>query len=786
MNKLVILNMGKGDLNRGFPSVNAQLFEVGNPMGFQLTGSLPPAPELIELYKRWQLLYKLIYESFDPSFCWRGNPSQEEIEIEEDDLTNVSFIEFGHLCHELQRELNVWLKSEPFRKIDQKLRTRLAPSEEIRVILQTEDDYIRRLPWHLWNFFEDYPQTVICLGATDYEPVKRWVQRPNQTIRILAILGNSQGIDTQKDREILEQLPNAETVFLVEPSRRELDRWLWDQDGWDILFFAGHSSTQKDGEIGKFYINQSESLTIDQLKNALKAAIKKGLHLAIFNSCEGLGLLCQLASLHIPQMIVMREPVPDFVAQEFLKHFLFAFSRGQSFYLAAREAGERLQGLESEFPCASWLPAICQNPAEQSLVWFKTAKTVRPISQFILPTRRLYPAILTTTLTVTVGIIGIRSLGFFQLWELQAFDFLMRSRPPEQPDPRLLIVKITEADVRSQPASDRGGASLSDRALEQLIIKLEQFKPRVIGLDIYREIPVKTDYPKLANWMKTSDRLMAICKGGENNLDAGVPSPPEVPNHRLGFSDVVSDPDKILRRHLLTMAPAAPCPTDKSFSFQLATRYLREDGIQAKLTPENNWKIGQVIFKNLDSNSGGYQGIDNLGYQGLINWRASNPVGLEVTLSDVLNHKLTADLVRDRIVLIGTTAESFHDHWNTPESAGHWPYQQMPGVVVQAHKVSQILSAVLDHRPLLWVWPKSLEFVWIGFWSLLGGILAGFNRSAWRWGITISATLCLLYGLCLGLLIVGGWVPLIPAALAMVITSGGLLAYKLHSQKLNV
>jgi hypothetical protein len=36
--------------------------------------------------------------------------------------------------------------------------------------------------------------------------------------------------------------------------------------------------------------------------------------------------------LQIPQAIVMREPVPDKVAQEFLKHFLKAFSRGKSLY----------------------------------------------------------------------------------------------------------------------------------------------------------------------------------------------------------------------------------------------------------------------------------------------------------------------------------------------------------------------------------------------------------------------------------------------------------------------
>jgi hypothetical protein len=102
---------------------------------------------------------------------------------------------------------------------------------------------------------------------------------------------------------------------------------------------------------------------------ALKKAVEGGLKLAIFNSCDGLGLARQLDDLQIPQMVVMRELVPDKVAQEFLKYFLTAFAGGKSFYLAVREARERLQGLEGKFPCASWLPVICQNLAEVPPNW---------------------------------------------------------------------------------------------------------------------------------------------------------------------------------------------------------------------------------------------------------------------------------------------------------------------------------------------------------------------------------------------------------------------------------
>ncbi|HEY9596311.1 MAG TPA: ABC transporter substrate-binding protein, partial [Cyanophyceae cyanobacterium] len=176
------------------------------------------------------------------------------------------------------------------------------------------------------------------------------------------------GIDNQRDRRFLEQLPNTEIAFLDKKSRQELNDHLWEQS-WPILFFAGHSSSRADGEIAQLYINDTESITIDDLRYGLRKALKNGLKLAIFNSCDGLGLARALADLHVPAVIVMREPIPDQVAQAFLRYFLQAFANGQSLYLAVRQAREQLQGMESEFPCATWLPIISQNPTEEPPKW---------------------------------------------------------------------------------------------------------------------------------------------------------------------------------------------------------------------------------------------------------------------------------------------------------------------------------------------------------------------------------------------------------------------------------
>jgi hypothetical protein len=272
------------------------------------------------------------------------------------------------LAEEMEELLNKWLNSETFRSIDKILREKFMRSDEVPLIIQSDNIDVQRLPWHLWDFFKSYRKAEVALSTPFYDRMEKTAP-PRAKTRILAILGNSIGINVEEDRKILENLRDAETVFLVEPKRQEFDKQLWDEQGWDILCFSGHSSSQWDGKNGWIYINKTDKLTIDQLENALLAAIERGLQLAIFNSCNGLGLARQLAYLHIPQIIVMREPVSDVVAQEFLKNFLTAFASGKSFYVSVRQSREMLQGLENDFPCATWLPVICQNPAEVPVPW---------------------------------------------------------------------------------------------------------------------------------------------------------------------------------------------------------------------------------------------------------------------------------------------------------------------------------------------------------------------------------------------------------------------------------
>ena len=352
--KLVLISFGTGHFEQGFNSVIAQIWVDNHPLPTPFTGQLPPDPRIPALYRRWQEIY--IQLAASPG---RIKPIQ---------VTCTSEETLQDLAQQLAQQLNLWLGDLLFRPIEKKLRQKLDANDEVRLLVQTDDIQLQRLPWHLWDFFEDYPLAEVALSmpASD-RPSASISERKKR--RILAVLGNCDRINTDPDRQALEQLPDAETVVLVQPTREQLDRQLWDERGWDILCFCGHSGSDPDGSQGVINISATEWLTLDQLRYALKAAIARGLQLAIFNSCDGLGLARQLASLHIPQMIVMREPVPDRVAQVFLENFLAAFSSGKSLYASVRQSREQLQGLEDRYPYATWLPVICQNPAAIPVTW---------------------------------------------------------------------------------------------------------------------------------------------------------------------------------------------------------------------------------------------------------------------------------------------------------------------------------------------------------------------------------------------------------------------------------
>ncbi|MDY7021665.1 MAG: CHASE2 domain-containing protein [Cyanobacteriota bacterium] len=777
MGKSVILRF-EGDFETQGFRVYLEVRSSGGQLLFDKQGYLPPAPDLSRHLKyHWTEKYRDLAAPYrlKPQAIIRGG-IQERIR------------DCQSSAQELKESISHWLDADTFRVIDKRLREELNKDEEIQVLIRTNNPNLKKLPLHLWDFFESYQKAEIAFSPDE---VKRSLKIPKSSIhsqvKILVILGHKEGINLEKDLEIIQSLPHVSPVVLVEPKATEITDQIWGQ-AWDIIFFAGHSET-KDEE-GRIYINPKDSLTTKELWYGLRKAVEKGLKLAIFNSCDGLGLTHELDDLNIPQMIVMRELVPDRIAQEFLKYFLTNFSAGQPLYVAVREARERLHdNYEREFPCASWLPVIFQNPAYvppswQDLAGYQLPKTdknrlpIKNSKEDIQPEKfqplgwRELQKVLVSAIAVTGLVWGVRSLGGLQPWELKAYDHLMQMQPNLAPDERLLLVTITENDVRSQDPEERKGTSLSDRSLALLLQKLESYQPRVIGLHLLREIPVQPQYKALSNFLETNDRFMAICRYGVE--EPGVFPPPEVPVSRQGFINVLPDVDGVIRRNLLSVGSSADCPTQLSFAWRLAERYLADENIQRRTSSNNRLKLGKTTFNILEQGSGAYQtALDWRGHQIMLNYRTSAEVARQVTLSDVLAGNLDPEWIRDRIVIIGTTAPSFNDHhWLTPYSSRKTALQKITGTELQAHHLSQILSIVLDDQPLIWWFPDWGECVWILSWSILAGLITGNVRSPRTLFIIVGIGIIMIYGCCWVFFYQGGWIPLVPSVLVFLLTSG--------------
>ena len=770
MNKLVVLRLDGDGEQHGFRAIltigeeeNSAYGRGGVSPQIEIPGFLPPNPGLFaQLQQHWQEKYRNLvappYRALRPkTVTVTGSLKQRVQDCKES-------------ADKLSQRFNYWLKSEQFAKIREQLLGDLSRDETIRFLIRTEDLTLQKLPWQEWDLIQEhYPKAEVALSSTrrTYNPPPL---RGNHQVKILAILGHSQGINVEEDRQMLESLPNAKITFLVEPIRQTINNELWEQE-WDILFFAGHSETE--GETGRIYINSQDSLTIDELWYGLRKAVDRGLKLAIFNSCDGLGLAQRLNDLQIPQMIFMRELVPDLVAQTFLKYFLRAFSAGASFYLAVREARERLQGLEGEFPCATWLPVIYQDLEAGLLTWDDLLGIVRQPP----PPKRSLLAAFCVIVGAALFVILVRQLGWLQPIELKAFDWLMRSRPLEKPDDRLLLVEVTPEDVNKYQQNE--GESLPDDKLEQLIENLNQDSPRIVGSLIERQFEINSDHQRLIKRLETDDKLITRCFIG--GKEGGIKPSPHIPAERqtaqVGFSDVIVDTDKSTRRSLLGRTAEREneyCPTYSSFALLVALHYLDREGIGYEMTETSPLKIGETLFHPLISNTGGYQTIDDRGYQIMLNYRSlgnhPNDIANRVTAAQVIEGNVEPNWVKDKIVLIGVT-----DTLRFSQHERNTPYGKMPGVVLQAHIIGQILSAVKDERPLLVGVSSVVGNLWVLIGSIGGGLLVWRVRSLGFIALLVGAELGVLWACCYGLLIAGVWIPLMPAALALIIAAGGTL-----------
>jgi CHASE2 domain-containing sensor protein len=388
--------------------------------------------------------------------------------------------------------------------------------------------------------------------------------------------------------------------------------------------------------------------------------------------------------------------------------------------------------------------------------------------------------VLPTSFVIAV-VIGLRWIGLLQIHEWMLFDYFSRLCPTAaQSSPvasQVVIVGIDEIDL-----AQVGSYPVSDRVLAQALQNLAAKNPSVIGLNLFRNLPVEPGHadfaaliPQLPNLVGTEVAL---------NVDAAlnIKPAPEIPPERVGFADVVVDTDGRLRRALLA-SPNWEGKVKYSLALRLAQLHLTQQGIEFQHGRKSSdpLRFGSVVLPRFQADSGGYIRADANGNQMLLNFCGNGGRLPVLSLRDVLSNNFSADIVRNRVVLVGMTASSVKDIFFTSAlretmlsrstNSGEMPMpseQLIYDVEVNAQTVHQIVSAVVQNRPLIHVVNEFWEYIWILGWGWIGVTIRLVSASPWKTMLGVAAaTGILLGGGFLLLNMVGLWLPIVPALLTL-------------------
>jgi adenylate cyclase len=293
------------------------------------------------------------------------------------------------------------------------------------------------------------------------------------------------------------------------------------------------------------------------------------------------------------------------------------------------------------------------------------------------------------------------------------------------------------------------GWPLSDKDLARLLENLLSQQPVAIGLDIYRDLPVPLaggpDYEHLTQVFKNNENFYAIMKY-QDHKGARVDPPPALEGtERIGFNDIPIDSGGVIRRGLLYVGDEEG-NVFEFFGLKLALHYLSALDIVPQGDPEDPYAmiLGKAKLRPLEPDFGGYVDQDTAGFQFMLNYPGA-PGGFDtLSFNQVLTKQFKPAQVKDKIIIIGVSAEATPDFIYTPFSLWSKGDQRLPGPMAHAYITSQLLRmAIGDSNPM-----QSLnalqEKIWIGIWCLLGALLGLKAHSLWRFSLAVLSGIFLL------------------------------------------
>ncbi|MEM7064469.1 MAG: CHASE2 domain-containing protein [Cyanobacteria bacterium P01_B01_bin.77] len=463
----------------------------------KLTASLPYPEEIQKKYRLWRQRYHRFYQLSPPqsvSNSGRLNPGS------------------GDLAHDLMdaekrliKAFHRWLGSGELRAIQQQIREELPSGHAISslkrgmtppgvdIFLACDAEEIEQLPWEACSLGVDgvIPGALrIVRTAMDEPGGPQAAMVSRKKSRILAVLGDDPTLPLQEDWKALRSLqsiahverffwPSNDSVSLI---KQKFAAKICDSRGWDVLFFAGHSD-DTDVTGGKIAITPKISLAISEIEDYLTQAKENGLQLAIFNSCSGLSIAKSLVALGL-QVVVMREPIRNDVAQRFLPNLCQHLAQHNDIHAALLQTTQHLQSVEKfAYPSAHLIPSFF-SPAGT------TAYHIQPFGwkgylQQWLPTKR--EAFALGTVTLLSLMIPLQDILLDLRTAAQSQYRQLTHQLPKSASPPVTLIAIDQQSLNQAGETiERFEISPLDREyLGQIIDQLAKSNANVVGIDYF-------------------------------------------------------------------------------------------------------------------------------------------------------------------------------------------------------------------------------------------------------------------------------------------------------------
>lgn len=461
---------------------NHCLFQLSWGDGCQLSATLNYCAIVIEFYREWRDAYLDFYGNF------RGKVVDEgEVALPEVDRRGRLREAEAKLISEFEK----WLRHGELYEIREEIKNAAYSSQPdsfwVELLLCCNDPDLLRLPWEAWAIATDRAAkgkirisripSRISGNSPPVKPVRRQA-------RVLAILGDDTGLNFEKDREALRSLSRIAAIEFVgwQPGKdfyvlkREICGAIADEKGWDLLFFAGHSNeTELTG--GEFNIAPGFSLFVGDIEAPLKTAVGRGLKFAIFNSCSGISIAQSLIDFGLNQVAVMREPIHNKVAQEFLVAFTQSLAAYKDVAEALLDACNSFQQPMTDFPSAHLIPSLFCRPGSD---FFR----IEPFG---------FKEWLKRWIPTGKEVVGLALLGLIS-WQLPVQQFLLDRRVLGQAiyrqvtgqtlseeSPPILLVQIDNESISRAGIAEPN--PMKRDYLAELIDRVSELDARVVGID---------------------------------------------------------------------------------------------------------------------------------------------------------------------------------------------------------------------------------------------------------------------------------------------------------------